>query len=66
LALNKVEEVEFLKKVDKIKSKQEKEQILQMVTSWVEQGEERTALKMFQRVLFRRIGVIEPEVDQRL
>jgi Domain of unknown function (DUF4351) len=74
LALNQAEEVEFLEKVDKIKPKQEKEQVMQMVTSWmeqgieqgIEQGEERTTLKMVQRVLFRRIGVIEPEVDQQL
>jgi Domain of unknown function (DUF4351) len=70
LALNKTEEVEFLEKVDKIKPKQEKEQVMQMVTSWmeqgIEQGKERTALKMVQRVLFHRIGVIEPEVADRL
>lgn len=78
LALNKTEEVEFLEKVDKIKPKQEKERVMQMVTSWmeqgieqgiergIEQGEERTALKMVQRALLHRIGVIEPEVDQQL
>ncbi len=78
LALNQTEELEFLEKVDKIKPKQEKEQVMQMVTSWmeqgieqgiergIEQGEERTALKMVQRVLLHRIGVIEPEVDQQL
>jgi flagellar biosynthesis/type III secretory pathway protein FliH len=78
LALNKTEEVEFLEKVDKIKPKQEKERVMQMVTSWmeqgieqgiergIEQGKERTALKMVQRALLHRIGVIEPEVDQQL
>lgn len=70
LALNLAEEVEFQEKVDKIKPKQQKEQVMQMVTSWmeqgIEQGEERIALKMVQHVLFRRIGVIEPEVDRQL
>jgi Domain of unknown function (DUF4351) len=70
LALNQTEELEFLEKIDKIKPKQEKEQVMQMVTSWmeqgIEQGEERIALKMVQRILFRRIGVIEPEIDQQL
>jgi Domain of unknown function (DUF4351) len=45
-----------------------------MVTNWIEQGikkgieqgEKRMALKLVQRLLFRRIGVIETDVDQRL
>jgi Domain of unknown function (DUF4351) len=70
LTLNQIEEVEFREKVDKIKPKQQKEQVMQMVTSWmeqgIEQGEERVALRMVQRSLLRRFGEVAPAVDQQL
>jgi Domain of unknown function (DUF4351) len=66
LTLNPVEELEFREKIDKIKPKQQKEQVMEMVTSWMEQGEQRIALKMVQQVLRRRIGAISSEVDQQL
>jgi Domain of unknown function (DUF4351) len=70
LTLNQIEEVEFREKVDKIKPKQQKEQVMQMVTSWmeqgIEQGEERVALRMVQRSLLRRFGEVASAVDQQL
>jgi hypothetical protein len=66
LTLNPVEKLEFQEEVDKIKPKQQKEQVMQMVTSWTEEGEQRAFLKMVRQVLLRRVGAIDPEVDRQL
>jgi hypothetical protein len=60
LTLNPVEKLEFQEEVDKIKPKQQKEQVMQMVTSWMEEGiemgEQQAFLKMVRQVLLRRVG----------
>jgi hypothetical protein len=74
LKLNQTEELEFQEKIDKIRPKQQKEQVMQMVTSWmekgieqgIEQGEKQAILRSLQRILLKRIGMIAPEVDQQL
>jgi hypothetical protein len=70
LTLNPVETLEFQQEVDRIRPQQQKEQIMQMVTSWmeqgIEQGEQKEALKMLRQVLRRRVGAIAPEVDLQL
>jgi Domain of unknown function (DUF4351) len=66
LTLNPVEALEFQEKIDKIKPQQQKEQVMQMVTSWTEEGEQRAFLKMVRQVLLRRVGAIDPEVDRQL
>jgi flagellar biosynthesis/type III secretory pathway protein FliH len=78
LTLNPVEKLEFQAEVDKIKPKQQKEQVMQMVTSWMEEGiekgieqgiemgEQQASLKMVRQVLLRRVGAIDPEVDRHL
>jgi hypothetical protein len=70
LNLNQVEALDFQEKIDKIKTTQEKEKIMQMVTSWmeegIEQGEQRATLKSVRRVLSHKIGAIEPAINQQL
>jgi hypothetical protein len=39
---------------------------MQMVTSWMEEGELKASLKMVRQVLLRRVGAIDPALDQRL
>jgi hypothetical protein len=39
---------------------------MQMVTSWMIQGELQATLKSVRRVLLHQIGAIEPAIDQQL
>ncbi|MBH8560733.1 DUF4351 domain-containing protein [Nostoc sp. CENA67] len=39
---------------------------MQIVTSWMEEGIQQGELKIIQRLLTRRIGVITPELQQQL
>jgi predicted transposase/invertase (TIGR01784 family) len=74
LNLNAVEEVEFEREVASIKKETEKEKVMQIVTSWMEQGIEQgrveggkeEALRLVSRVLIRRVGDLEATVNDRL
>lgn len=66
LNLNQVEVVEFEREVANIKIGSEKEQVMQIVTSWMEQGEQMATLKSVSRVLTRRVGELEVDVNERL
>jgi Domain of unknown function (DUF4351) len=70
LNLNQVEVVEFEREVANIKIGSEKEQVMQIVTSWmeqgIEQGEQTATLKSVSRVLTRRVGELEVGVNERL
>ena len=74
LSLNAVEEVEFEREVASIKKESEKERVMQIVTSWMEQGIEQgrieggkeEALRLVSRVLVRRVGELDAGVNERL
>jgi Domain of unknown function (DUF4351) len=66
LNLNRVEEVEFEREVASIKKETEKEKVMQIVTSWMEQGEQKATLKSVLRVLHRRVGELEAAINERL
>ncbi|RCJ24144.1 flagellar assembly protein H [Nostoc sp. ATCC 43529] len=44
----------------------QQEGVMQIVTSWMEEGIQQGELKIIQRQLIRRIGVITPELQQQL
>ncbi|MBW4672935.1 MAG: DUF4351 domain-containing protein [Desmonostoc geniculatum HA4340-LM1] len=44
----------------------QQEVVMQIVTSWMEEGIQQGELKIIQRQLTRRIGVITPELQQQL
>jgi hypothetical protein len=70
LNLTAVEEVDFEREVASIKKESEKEKVMQIVTSWmeqgIEQGEQKEALRLVSRVLIRRVGELNAEVNDRL
>jgi hypothetical protein len=66
LSLNRAEEVEFELEVASIKKETEKEQVMQIVTSWMVQGEQKEALRLVSRVLHRRVGGLDAGVNERL
>ncbi len=70
LSLNRAEEVEFEREVASIKKETEKERVMQIVTSWMEQGIEqgvqKATLKSVMRVLTRRVGELDAGVNERL
>jgi hypothetical protein len=74
LNLNKLEVIEFEREVASIKKETEKEQVMQIVTSWMEQGIEQgrieggkdEALRLVSRVLHRRVGELDAGVNGRL
>jgi hypothetical protein len=61
---------EFDLEVASIKKETEKEQVMQIVTSWmeqgIEQGEQKATLKSVLRVLHRRVGELDADVNERL
>jgi Domain of unknown function (DUF4351) len=74
LNLNNLEVVEFDREVASIKKETEKEQVMQIVTSWmeqgieqgIEQGEQKATLKSVLRILHRRVGELDAGVNERL
>jgi Domain of unknown function (DUF4351) len=70
LNLNQLEVVEFEREVASIKKETEKEKVMQIVTSWmeqgIEQGEQKEALRLVSRVLHRRVGELEAGINERL
>jgi Domain of unknown function (DUF4351) len=70
LNLNRLEVVEFEREVASIKKETEKEKVMQIVTSWmeqgIEQGEQKATLKSVSRVLNRRVGELDAGMNERL
>jgi Domain of unknown function (DUF4351) len=74
LNLDRLEEVEFEREVASIKKESEKEQVMQIVTSWMEQGIEQgrveggkeEALRLVSRVLIRRVGELDAKANEQL
>jgi predicted transposase/invertase (TIGR01784 family) len=70
LNLNPTEVVEFDREVAKIKVSSQKEQVMQIVTSWmeqgIEQGEQKEAARLVLRVLDRRVGELDANVVTQL
>ena len=70
LRLNTVELSEFEGEVASIKKETEKEGVMQIVTSWmeqgIEQGEQKATLKSVVRVLNRRLGDLDAVVMEGL
>jgi Domain of unknown function (DUF4351) len=74
LNLDKLEEVEFELEVASIKKETEKENVMQIVTSWMTRGIEQgrveggkeEALRLVSRVLTRRAGELDADVNERL
>ena len=62
LRLNPVEERQFQVEVDKIKLPQERENVMEITTSWMEQGERTLVLKQ----LTRKLGNLSPELLARV
>ena len=70
LRLNTIELSEFEGEIASIKKATEKEGVMQIVTSWmeqgIEQGEQQGTLKSVLRVLTRRVGALDAGMNDRL
>jgi len=65
LRLNAVEEQVFESELDTMGLKEE-EQVMQIVTSWMETGMQQEAQKLVLRLLNRRVGTLEPFLEERI
>ncbi|KAB8334940.1 DUF4351 domain-containing protein [Scytonema tolypothrichoides VB-61278] len=65
LELNSQEEVVFQEQLATIEPK-EQEKVMQIVTSWMRQGEKQGELKLLMRQLNRRLGEISPQLKGRI
>ncbi|MEH2193209.1 MAG: DUF4351 domain-containing protein [Nostoc sp.] len=65
LRLNAQEEEIFQTEIAQFEPTQQ-EVVMQIVTSWMESGIQQGELKIIQRLLTKRIGVITPELQERL
>ncbi len=65
LRLNATEEQVFQRELDTMGLKEE-EQVMQIVTSWMETGMQQEAQKLVLRQLNRRVGTLEPPLEQRV
>jgi hypothetical protein len=65
LRLNAAEERVFQSELDTMGLKEE-EQVMQIVTSWMETGMQQEAQKLVLRQLNRRVGTLEPPLEQRV
>ena len=69
LRLNQEEQKVFEEKITEFQPEQ-KEGVMEIVTSWMEQGiergEKREALSLISRLLSRRVGVISPELESQI
>lgn len=65
LRLNAQEEAAFEAELDKMELTEE-EPIMEIVTSWMETGMQREAEKLVLRLLHRRLGGLEPSLEQRV
>lgn len=62
LRLSPIEEQQFRVEVDKIKLPTERENVMEITTSWMEQGERTLAIKL----LNRKLGNLSPELLARV
>jgi Domain of unknown function (DUF4351) len=62
LRLNPVEEQQFQVEVDTIKLPQEREKIMEITTSWMEQGQESATRSLVVKQLTRKLGNLSPEL----
>ena len=65
LRLNATEEQVFHSEIDRMGLIQE-EEVMEIVTSWMETGMQREAEKIVLRQLNHRLGAIEPSLEQRV
>ncbi len=65
LELNASEEQVFQRELDSMGLRQE-EQVMEIVTSWMKTGMQQEAHKLVLRLLNRRLGTIEPPLEQRV
>jgi len=69
LRLNQEEQKVFEEKITEFQPEQ-KEGVMEIVTSWMEQGiergQKREALSLISRLLSRRVGVISPELESQI
>jgi Domain of unknown function (DUF4351) len=66
LRLNPVEEQQFQVEVDTIKLPQEREKIMEITTSWMEQGQESATRSLVTKQLTRKLGNLSPELLARV
>lgn len=66
LRLNPVEEQQFQVEVDKIKLPQEREKVMEITTSWMEQGRESEGRVLVIKQLTRKLGNLSPEMLARV
>ena len=66
LRLSPIEEQQFRVEVDKIKLPQERENVMEITTSWMEQGQESATRSLVIRQLTRKLGNLSPELLARV
>jgi Domain of unknown function (DUF4351) len=62
LRLNPIEEQQFQVEVDKIKLPTERENVMEITTSWMEQGQESATRGLVIKLLTRKLGNLSPEL----
>jgi Domain of unknown function (DUF4351) len=66
LRLNPIEEQQFQVEVDKIKLPTERENVMEITTSWMEQGQESATRGLVVKQLTRKLGNLSPELLARV
>ncbi len=66
LRLNPIEEQQFLVEVDKIKLPTERENVMEITTSWMEQGQESATRELVIKLLTRKFGNLSLELLARV
>ena len=66
LRLDPVEEAQFKVEVDKIKLVKEQEQVMEITTSWMEQGQESATRALTIKLLTRKLGNLSPGLLARV
>ena len=66
LRLDAVEEAQFKVEVDKIKLVKEQEQVMEITTSWMEQGQESATRALTIKLLTRKLGNLSPGLLARV
>jgi hypothetical protein len=64
--LNPIEEQQFQVEVDRIKLPQERENVMELTTSWMEQGHELATRGLVVKQLTRKLGNLSPEFLARV
>jgi Domain of unknown function (DUF4351) len=65
LKLSEQEKAVFEEELARIEPRQE-EQVMQIVTSWMEEGMQQEAVSLIMRLLSRRVGVLTPQMQERI